>query len=132
MPCPFRMRQTWHSQISFLYYMRITMTSWESNGVISHCILHGFEFRVVLLDWLLPKAWESSLLCYLTLISKEKNWIHTFPFLISDLLTVSDRAAFLNVLHMKIEEKARNILWPACTLSVIVVYQLQYFNSNKA
>lgn len=54
----------------FHYYSGITMVSRES-GVVPHSLLLGFEFTVILLDWLTP-------ICYLT-YSWGETWIRAFP-----------------------------------------------------
>lgn len=49
--------------------------------MISHCPLHGFEFRVVFLHLLPTKAREPSLLCYLTQNYGKKIHSSLLPFL---------------------------------------------------
>lgn len=57
-------------------------------GVASCSLLHSFEFRVIILDWLPPKAREPKLLCYLTHSWVERKWIHVFHMLMIMVLAV--------------------------------------------
>lgn len=59
-----------------------TMNSYDFlRMIVTSCwILHGFEIKGVFrIDWISPRARESSLCCYLNRIRRRKQWIHDFP-----------------------------------------------------
>lgn len=75
MSCPFGTWPIMALQPSLIYYDNL-----EKDGrVVSRCLLHSFEYSVViLLNCLLPKAKELSLRCYLIRGWKGDKWIHAF------------------------------------------------------
>lgn len=78
-PCSLK---TWGNMALHRFCFFIICELWilgNDSGVIFCCLLHSFEFRVIiLLDWLPSKARKPSLNCYLTCSCKNK-WIHAFP-----------------------------------------------------